>query len=142
MTAPRGLFTWDRDPAMCELSRRWIIRAGLEDFVEIAEGTSLDDRSIASARKYLNGAPELIVLDSSHEYESTLAELDLWYAALAPGGLLVLHDVSQFAGGFDVTGEGGVRRAFTEWRPIHPDAETLSLHSDSRSMAAATPLYQ
>src|SRR5256885_15032994 len=142
MTAPRGLFTWDRDPAMCELSRRWIIRAGLEDFVEIAEGTSLDDRSIASARKYLNGAPELIVLDSSHEYQSTLAELDLWYAALAPGGLLVLHDVSEFAAGFDVTGEGGVRRAFAQWRKTHPDVETFSLNGESRPMDLPRSLYK
>ena len=111
MNAPHGLFALDIDPAMCELSRRWISRAHLEDFVEIAEASSLDNRSIASARKYLNGDPELIVLDSSHEYQSTLAELDFWYPALAPGGLLVLHDVSVFAADFDVTRKGGVRRA-------------------------------
>ena len=142
MNAPRGLFALDLDPAMCELSRRWIVRAGLEDFVEIAEGSSLDERSIAVARKYLSGDPELVVLDSSHEYRSTLAELDLWYAALAPGGLLVLHDVSQFAADFDVTSAGGVRRAFSEWRKSHPGVETFSLNSDSRSMEAARPLYK
>jgi predicted O-methyltransferase YrrM len=143
VNAPRGLFTLDLDPAMCDLSRRWIIRAGLENFVEIAEGSSLNDRSIAAARKYLNGAPELIVLDSSHEYHSTLAELDLWYAALAPGGLLVLHDVSEFAADFDVTRDGGVRRAFAEWRKIHPEVvETFSLNSESRSMEGPRPLYK
>jgi predicted O-methyltransferase YrrM len=142
MNAPRGLFSLDLDPAMCELSRRWIARADLDDFVNIAEGSSLDAASIKAARKYLGGNPEMIILDSSHEYRSTLAELDLWYAALAPGGLLVLHDVSQFAGGFDVTGEGGVRRAFAEWRQIHPEVETFSLNNDSRSMEAARPLYK
>jgi predicted O-methyltransferase YrrM len=142
MNAPRGLFTLDLDPAMCETAQRWIARAGLQDFVEISEGSSLDDRSIASARKYLNGAPELIVLDSSHEYQSTLAELDLWYAALAPGGLVVLHDVSEFAADFDITREGGVRRAFAEWRRIHPEVETFSLNNDSRSMEATRPLYK
>jgi predicted O-methyltransferase YrrM len=142
MHAPRGLFALDLDPAMCELSRRWIIRAGLEDFVEIAEGSSLDLRSITAAREYLNGAPELVILDSSHEYKSTLAELDLWYAVLAPGGLLVLHDVSEFAADFDVTREGGVPRAFTEWRSAHPEVETFSLNSDSRSMDEPRPLYK
>ena len=142
MNAPRGLFALDLDPAMCELSRRWIVRGGLEDFVEIAEGNSLDARSIAAAREYLQGDPGLVILDSSHEYKSTLAELDLWYAALAPGGLLVLHDVSQFAADFDVTGEGGVRRAFAEWRKSHPEVETLSLNSDSRSMDEPRPLYK
>jgi len=142
MNTPHALFALDLDPAMCELSRRWITRARLEDFVEITEGSSLDDRSIVSARKYLNGDPELVILDSSHEYQSTLAELDLWYGAVAPGGLLVLHDVSEFAAEFDVTREGGVRRAFAEWRKIHPEVETLSLNSDSRSMEAARPLYK
>jgi predicted O-methyltransferase YrrM len=142
MNAPRGLFALDLDPAMCELSRRWIIRAGLEHFVEIAQGSSLDEQSIVDAQKYLNGDPELVILDSSHQYRSTLAELDLWYAVLAPGGLLVLHDVSEFAADFDVTREGGVRRAFAEWRKIHPELETFSLNSESRSMEAARPLYK
>jgi predicted O-methyltransferase YrrM len=142
MGARRGLFSLDLDPAMCELARRWIARAELQDFVQVAEGNSLEPTSIEAARKYLGGDPELIVLDSSHEYRSTLAELDLWYAALAPGGLLVLHDVSEFAAGFDVTSEGGVRRAFAEWRKAHPEAETFSLNSASRSMEEARPLYK
>jgi predicted O-methyltransferase YrrM len=142
MKASRGLFALDVDPAMCQLSRRWIVRAGLDDFVEIAEGNSLDNHSIAAASNYLNGAAELIVLDSSHEYQATLAELDLWYPALAAGGLLVLHDVSEFAADFDVTREGGVRRAFAEWRKTHPEVETLSLNSEARSMEGPRPLYK
>jgi predicted O-methyltransferase YrrM len=142
MKTPQGLFSLDHDPAMCELARRWIERAGLRDFVEIAQGSSLEAGSIEAARKYLGGDPELVIVDSSHEYRSTLAELDLWYPALAPGGLLVLHDVSEFAADFDVTGEGGVRRAFSEWRKRHPDIETFSLNRNSRSMEEARPLYK
>ena len=142
MDARHGLFSLDLDPAMCVLARRWIARAELQDFVEIAEGNSLEVASIEAARQYLGGDPELIILDSSHEYRSTLSELDLWYSALAPGGLLVLHDVSEFAVSFDVSGGGGVRRAFAEWRKAHPEAETLSLNSTSRSMEEARPLYK
>ncbi|HEX4641143.1 MAG TPA: class I SAM-dependent methyltransferase [Chthoniobacterales bacterium] len=142
MKAPRGLLSLDHDPAMCEMARRWIERADLRDFVEIAKGSSLDTGSIEAARKYLGGDPELIIVDSSHEYRSTLSELDLWYPALAPGGLLVLHDVSEFAAGFDVTGDGGVRRAFSEWRKKHPDIETFCLNSSSRSMEEVRPLYK
>ena len=142
MDARHNLFSLDLDPAMCELARRWIARAELQDFVEIAEGNSLEAASIEAARQYLGGDPELIVLDSSHEYRSTVSELDLWYSALAPGGLLVLHDVSEFAVSFDVTGDGGVRRAFAEWRKVHPEAETFSLNGGSRSMEEARPLYK
>ena len=53
----------------------------------------------------------MVFIDSSHEYWNTRAELDAWYPALAPGGLIVLHDSSEFAAGFDVTAKGGVRRA-------------------------------
>ena len=142
MEARRGLFSLDVDPTMCALARQWIVRAELEEFVEIAEGNSLDAASIEAAREYLGGDPELVIVDSSHEYRSTVAELELWYPALAPGGLLLLHDVSEFAAGFDVTGEGGVRRAFAEWRKNHADAETFCLNGDSRSMEAARPLYK
>ena len=142
MNAPRGLFSLDLDPAMCELSRRWIGRAGLDDFVEIAEGNSLDAGSVEAAQEYLGGAPQLIIVDSSHEYRSTVVELDLWYPSLAAGGVLVLHDVSEFAVSFDVTREGGVRRAFVEWRAAHPEAETLLLNGDARSMDTPRPAYQ
>jgi predicted O-methyltransferase YrrM len=142
MNAASGLFTLDHDPKMCEVARRWIARAGLQDFVEVAEASSLAASSIDAARKYLRGNLELIIVDSSHEHRSTVAELDLWYPALAPGGLIVLHDTSEFAAGFDVTGEGGVRRAFSEWRRKHPEAETFSLNAGSRSMDETRPLYK
>ncbi|HEY2615220.1 MAG TPA: class I SAM-dependent methyltransferase [Chthoniobacterales bacterium] len=142
MKAVHGLFSLDIDPAMCEISRRWIVRAGLEDFVEIAQHDSLDPKSPIAAKKYLEGDPELIVLDSSHEFAATLAELDLWYGALAAGGLLVLHDVSRFAAEFDVTQQGGVQRAFTEWRKAHPEVETFCLNRDAATMESPRPFYK
>jgi predicted O-methyltransferase YrrM len=142
MRVERGLFSLDLDPASCEMSRSWIARGGLQGFVEIAERNSLDPQSPAAAREYLGGDPELIILDSSHEYQATLGELDLWYKALAPGGLLLLHDVSRFAADFDVTHQGGVGRAFTEWRKSHPEVETFCLNGDSCSMELPRPLYK
>jgi predicted O-methyltransferase YrrM len=142
MNAEHGLFSLDLDPAMCEVSRGWIVRAGLENVVEIVQRNSLDPQSPVAAKEYLGGDPELIVLDSSHEYQATLDELDLWYPALEPGGLLILHDVSRFAVDFDVTKAGGVLRAFTEWRKAHPEAETLCLNGGSRTMDLPRPFYK
>jgi predicted O-methyltransferase YrrM len=142
MNAVRGLFTLDIDPQMCATARSWIERAGLQEFVEVAEGNSLDAASVDAAREYLDAAPELIILDSSHEYGATLRELDLWYRAVAPGGLIVVHDVSRFAQTFDVTGEGGARRAFDEWRVANRDAETFLLNGEARSMDLPRPLYK
>ncbi|HSH37174.1 MAG TPA: class I SAM-dependent methyltransferase [Chthoniobacterales bacterium] len=142
MNAARGLFTLDIDREFCGVARGWIERANLLEFVEVAEGNSLDSGSAGRAREYLGGAPELIILDSSHEYRATLDELDLWYAELATGGLLVVHDVSRFAQGFDVTGSGGVRRAFDEWRVANRGAETFLLNGESRSMDLPRPFYK
>jgi len=142
MNAERGLFTLDIDPASCEMSQRWITRAGLKDFVEIAQGNSLDPDSVVAARAYHGGDPEMVILDSSHEYAATLIELDLWYEALAAGGLLLLHDVSRFAADFDVGGHGGVGRAFHEWRKKHVAVETFCLNGGATTMELPRPPYK
>lgn len=142
MKAPNGLFSLDIDAAICEMARGWITRAGLQEYVEIAERNSLAPESPQAAREYLSGHPELIIFDSSHEYQATLAELDLWYQELEAGGLIVLHDVSRFAESFDVTRSGGVRRAFDDWRAANPTVETFLLNGEARSMAGPRPLYK
>ena len=142
MNAARGLFTLDINPELCALTERWLARAGLSDFVTVALGDSCAAATLAAATDHFGAAPEMILLDSSHEYGATLAELDLWYPALETGGLFLLHDVSRFAVAFDVTQQGGVRRALAEWRRNHPEAETLCLNGESRSMALPRPLYK
>ena len=142
MHAPHGLFTLDIDPDLCARTRDWLERAGLTNFVTVAEGNSLDPNSLAAAQAHFGGAAEMILLDSSHEYGATLQELDLWYPALQTGGLLLLHDVSRFAEEFDVTAQGGVGRAFAEWRRKNPQAEAICLNRESRGMALPRPLYK
>ena len=142
MEAQHGLFTLDRDPEMAATSQRWLSRAGLESFVRIEVMDSTDPVAPPTAAQYLEGAPSLIILDSSHEYAATLKELDLWYPFLAPGGLICLHDTSRFAEEFDVTHDGGVRRAFTEWRAAHPEVEAILLNGESRTMEGRRPLYK
>ncbi len=142
MSATNGLFSVDIGAELCAISRRWIARAGLESFVEIAQRDSTDRETVSAATDFLRGAPDLVIVDSSHESGATLSELYLWYPALAPGGIVVLHDVSHFAEGFDVTAEGGVRRACEQWRRENPSAESIILNGEARSMEAARALYK
>jgi predicted O-methyltransferase YrrM len=142
MNAPRGLFTVDFGLELCELTRGWLERAGLTDFVTVFEGNSLEPSTVAAAQRHFGAAPEMILLDSSHEYQATGQELELWYPELQEGGIFLLHDVSIFAADFDVTGEGGVRRAFDEWRRKNPAAEAMCLNSESRTMALPRPAYK
>lgn len=127
MGAPRGLFSIDMRERNTRLTRGWLERAGLTGFVGLRTSDSADPACVPAAREYLGGAPRCVIIDSSHQYAHTLAELDLWYAALAPGGLMFLHDASPMAAGYDRTGEGGVRRALDEWlaRPGAPAGLTL-----------------
>ena len=69
----------------------------------------------SQARQWLGNSPEMVFIDSSHAYEHTRRELDLWFDEIMPGGLIALHDVSIQAVAYDGTGQGGVRRAFQEW---------------------------
>ncbi len=108
----------------------------------VVEGNSLDPDSLAAVRNFLADEPEMILLDSSHEYVVTVQELELWYPALQAGGLFLLHDVSLFATDFDVTKEGAVRRAFDEWRRKNPQAEAICLNGESRTMDLPRPLYK
>jgi predicted O-methyltransferase YrrM len=142
MNAQRGLFTLEIDETLAKFATNWIDRAGLTAVVHVEWRSSLDNDSVALARDYLGGDPELIFVDSSHEYRQTIAELAAWYPALAPGGFMVLHDTSEFAGGFDVTGEGGVRRAFREWREANREIESMSLNHSVAARDNARMIYQ
>lgn len=78
-------------------------------------GDSSDPANVARAVEFLGGAPQLVYIDSSHQYEHTLAELRLWWEALPPGGIVVMDDISQLAAEFDRTHLGGSHRAALEF---------------------------
>ena len=142
MQARQGLFTLDYHPPVVAMTQDWLARAGLESFVRNVAQLSTDPAALTAAVEYLGGPPELIILDTSHQYQATLDELDLWYPLLAPGGVLLLHDASRFAEQFDTTGAGGVRRAFQEWRAAHPEVEAMMLNGEARTMEGRRPLYK
>jgi len=56
--------------------------------------------------------------------------------------LIVLHDTSEFAASFDVTQQGGVRRALREWREAHPESEVISLNRNVPAMETPGMVYQ
>lgn len=115
MGLKRALFTADINPRVTEITRRWVQRADLGPTVHVHCNDSASPDTAKAAREYLGGRPEVVLIDSSHQYEHTIAELDQWYEELQPGGLLFMHDVSDFAAQFDSTRGGGVRRALQEW---------------------------
>jgi predicted O-methyltransferase YrrM len=130
MDATPGLVSFDIDPIATRFTKRWIGGAGLDSYVTTVEGDSGSPASVQRAEAVLGGPPELILVDSSHAYAHTVAELDLWTPRLAPGGIVLLHDAAPFAADFDPTRAGGVRRALTEWLPRHPEITGMLLNGD------------
>lgn len=109
------LYTVDLDPKPSAYTQTWVQRAGLASDIMIAVRDSSDPINVSDARDFLGGAPQLVYIDSSHQYEHTLRELELWWDALQPGGLIVMDDVSQWAAEFDSTALGGSHRAALEF---------------------------
>jgi predicted O-methyltransferase YrrM len=118
----------DLDPVAVEFAQKWINKAGLQNQVTMLVGDASAQSSLDFAVEKLGGMPELILLDSSHQYSITLKELDLWVDRMEPGTIMLLHDTSTFARDFDPTNEGGVQRALDEWLPKHPEVAFLNLN--------------
>jgi len=112
----RFLYTVDIDPKPSEFTLSWVQKAGLADDIFIAVKDSSDPSNVDAAAEFLGGAPQLIYIDSSHQYQHTLKELALWWDALPPGGLIIMDDVSLWASEFDRTQEGGSHRAALQFR--------------------------
>ena len=72
--------------------------------------------------------PQLILLDSSHQYEHTLRELELWVPAMDSQTIMLLHDSSTFARNWDKEGTGGVQQALDDWLRGRKDVAFFSLN--------------
>ncbi|HEX9510829.1 MAG TPA: class I SAM-dependent methyltransferase [Puia sp.] len=110
-----SIFTIDIDNTVSERTQSWVNRAGLQDYVKVVVSNSSEAFLPAAAREYFKDEINMIFIDSSHQYDHTIEELDLWHNSLKDQGLIVLHDVSKFASQYDSTKSGGVNRAITEW---------------------------
>lgn len=94
-----------RVPSWWPLTGRWTLTVGddLDGDVLAQQPTGVD----------------VLLLDTSHTYDHTLAELDAYVPRMRPGGLVCCHDtelVGHDAGGMGVTGpDGPVRRALDDY---------------------------
>lgn len=111
----RALFSVDIDAEVTRYTQDWVDRAGLDDVVHLHVGDSASEGAKLGALEFLGGRPELVFIDSSHQYEHTLRELDVWYEQLVDGGFILMHDTSEFAASFDSSDKGGVLQAAREW---------------------------
>lgn len=135
MGKKRGLFSVDIDPEITRFTEGWVRKANLMSYVNLRCGDSGDPQVAQEAAEYFGRDIKAVFIDSSHQYEHTLRELNLWFEKLVPGGLIFLHDVSDFAAQFDRTGFGGVHRAINEWRS--GKAESILINGIAAPMPTA-----
>jgi kynurenine formamidase len=93
----------------------WVARAGLEPYVRCVVKSSDNPENVAEATAYFGQPVQSVFIDSSHNYAHTRRELNLWVAALAKGGLVFMHDVTDLAKSYDSTKTGGVKSAALEF---------------------------
>lgn len=77
--------------------------------VKYLQGLSTDTHIVLSMLAYKFDA---VFLDTNHDYESTKKEIEI-YAFMSP--MMILHDCSVNESKYDLSEQGGVRKAFYEW---------------------------
>jgi predicted O-methyltransferase YrrM len=123
------LVSIDIDPDVTGFTDTWVRRAELEDQVHLRLCDSASADAVVQARGVFAGAmPQLVLLDSSHQYEHTVRELERWVPAMTPGSLMLLHDTSTYAKSFDRGGRGGVQKALDDFARGRRDVEVLNLN--------------
>ncbi|HEV7493835.1 class I SAM-dependent methyltransferase [Baekduia sp.] len=123
------LISIDVDPAATAFSQEWIDRAGLSETVLLMLSDSAAEQALVDTVATFSGRmPQLILLDSSHQYAHTLRELDLWVPAMEPQTLMLLHDTSTYACSWDQNGKGGVQKALDDWLPRRKDVSYMNLN--------------
>ena len=96
-------------------TKRYVEKAELTEYINIVTSDSASATLPKYCINYIKGKPQIIIIDSSHQYEHTIRELELWYNHLEKNGIIFLHDTSTKAAAYDATGKGGVIKALTEW---------------------------
>lgn len=108
------LFSLDIDNWATKKANKLVKSAGLADYLTHYVGDSSSQTSLEAAKEALETI-DLIYIDSDHTYKHAMKELILWWPALRPGGLLVMHDSSSFATSFGIVPDSGVKAAVEEF---------------------------
>jgi cephalosporin hydroxylase len=142
MGIKNAVFTIDIDPWCCEYTQDWINKAGLEEYVKVELNDSAAQNNVEKVRAYFGGNPKVVIIDSSHQYEHTCKELDLWYKVLQPGGFILMHDSSSFAVQFDVGQHLGVKKAIEDWLLKNPSVQMININSSNLNTDSRDLIYR
>ena len=112
------LATIDISSRMSEYTALWIRRAELCDHVKVINEDSVSPEAVRASIEFIGGEPEVVIIDSSHKFDGTLKELDVWMPVLKMNGFIFLHDASNAARSYDPE-RGAVAGAIETWCSRH-----------------------
>jgi predicted O-methyltransferase YrrM len=142
MHKKQSLISIDIDKSYVKYTRQWINKAKLSDYVYILQGDSCDSKMVKKVNNRFNDNPQIVIIDSSHEYEHTIKELNLWYQNLKNGGLIFLHDTSDRASLFDTTQAGGIKKSLKDWKTKNLLVEDININKNHSSDGTSDLVYQ
>lgn len=125
-----SVWSVDINHAITEFTNKWIMTAGLSEYVLAITADSTDSANPGLALEYLGKMQlglSLVFVDSSHQYAQTIEEIELWFPHLAANGMMIFHDAGEFAKQYDTTEQGGVHKALRDWHSDNQDQATLSI---------------
>ena len=141
MNVKNGLFTIDIDPQVSEYTASWIRKAGLSEYVHVEISDSISPELPGKARRWFGGPVQNVIIDSSHQYMHTLRELEMWYGELTQGGMMFLHDTSERSRAYDITANGGVKRALQELSARNPSISYIDINTNIDDRPEYQPAY-
>uniref|UniRef100_A0A6M3XY91 Putative methyltransferase n=1 Tax=viral metagenome TaxID=1070528 RepID=A0A6M3XY91_9ZZZZ len=104
-----GGHVWSVDVARCELAQRIVCEWGLASYWTFIQ---MDDRDFAG---FWNRKVDMLFIDTSHQYEHTLFELELYSKFVGENGVIYLHDT--------ISHKEGVMQAILDFIKKHPEWE-------------------
>jgi predicted O-methyltransferase YrrM len=124
MGQPKSFVSVELQSHHCEKMRYWIDKAGLNDYVHVLGASSIDPNTCNQVLDYLGREPQAILLDSVHDYDFKLQELNLWYPHLQNNGFIFAHDTSEKC----QVGKGDRIELSKQWKMDHPECECMNIN--------------
>jgi len=131
------LWSCDIDPLMEELNRK-AIEGGLYDYWYFWQGDSVDFADSYFSKKQA----DIVFIDTSHEFEQTVKEIEKWHSKVKEGGKMIFHDTCSRYDGVSVPIQLFLENHQDEWDYYNIDVTTgLGVMTKNRGKAKSKITY-
>lgn len=113
------LWSCDIEPLQEELVQK-VVEGGLYNFWYFWQGDSIE----FPVAHFQNKRPDIVFVDTSHEYDQTVKEIEIWTPILKEGGRMLFHDTLSRREGVGIPVEQFVKNRKNRWDYYNIDVTT------------------